>query len=236
VAVTGFVFAHTVNLLGIIELTESNFIVAAMAGALSGVIHAPLTGIFLIAEITGGYVLFVPLMIVCSMSFLIARYFEPYSIYARKLVEKGLHNKDRDRIVLNRIKLKNILETDFVSVMPTDTLGQLVDKIAHSKRNIFPVLDEDGHLTGIVLLDNIREVMFHHEQYDKVHVNEIMTQPPCILDENEEMYDVMKKFDTYNAWNLPVTERNKYIGFVSKSTIFTKYRGLLIKQSEQQYN
>ena len=235
-AVTGFVFAHTVNLLGIIELTEANFIVAAMAGALSGVIHAPLTGIFLIAEITGGYVLFVPLMIVSSLSFLIARYFEPYSIYARKLVEKGLHNKDRDNIVLNRIKLKNILETDFVSVMPSDTLGQLVVKIERTKRNIFPVLDENGHLQGVVLLDSIREVMFHHEQYDKVHVKELMTQPPCILDVNEEMYDVMKKFDSYNAWNLPVTEGNKYIGFVSKSTIFTKYRGLLIKQSEQQYN
>ena len=235
-AVTGFVFAHTVNLLGIIELTEANFIVAAMAGALSGVIHAPLTAIFLIAEITGGYVLFVPLMIVSSLSFLIARYFEPYSIYARKLVEKGLHNKDRDRIVLNRIKLKNILETDFVSVMPSDTLGQLVVKIERTKRNIFPVLDEDSHLQGVVLLDSIREVMFHHEQYGNVHVKELMTQPPCILDVNEELHDVMKKFDSYGAWNLPVTEGNKYIGFVSKSTIFTKYRGLLIKQSEQQYN
>lgn len=235
-AVTGFVFAHTINLLGIIHLTEANFIVAAMAGALSGVIHAPLTGIFLIAEITGGYVLFVPLMIVSSMSFLIARYFEPYSIYARKLVEKGLHNKDRDKIVLNRIKLKNILETDFVPVIPSDTLGQLVDKIQHSKRNIFPVLDEEGHLQGIILLDNIREIMFHHEQYDKILVKELFTEPPCILDVNEEMYDVMKKFDGYNSWNLPVTEGNKYIGFVSKSTIFTRYRSLLIRQSEQQYN
>lgn len=235
-AMTGFVFAHAVNLLGIIHLTEANFIVAAMAGALSGVVHAPLTGIFLIAEITGGYALFVPLMIVSSMSFLIARYFEPYSIYARKLVEKGIHSKDRDRIVLNRIKLRNILESDFVSVMPDDTLGYLVNKIEHSKRNIFPVLDEDGHLQGIVLLDNIREVMFHQEQYDKIHVKDLMTQPPCILDVNEEMYDVMKKFDGYNAWNLPVTEANKYIGFVSKSTIFTKYRSLLIKQSQQQYN
>jgi CIC family chloride channel protein len=234
-AMTGFVFAHAVNLLGIIQLTEGNFIVAAMAGALSGVIHAPLTGIFLIAEITGGYALFVPLMIVSSMSFLIARYFEPYSIYARKLVEKGLHTKDRDKIVLNRIKLKSILENDFVSVMPSDTLGQLVKKIEHTKRNIFPVLDEDGHLHGIVLLDNIREVMFHHEKYNTIHVKELMTQPPCILDVNEEMYHVMKKFDIYNSWNLPVTETNKYIGFVSKSTIFTKYRSLLIKQSEQQY-
>jgi CIC family chloride channel protein len=235
-AVTGFAFAHAVNLLGIIHLTEANFIVAAMAGALSGVIHAPLTGIFLIAEITGGYALFVPLMIVSSLSFLIARYFEPYSIYARKLVEKGLHGKDKDRIVLNRIKLKNIIETDFISVMPSDTLGTLVDKIEHSKRNIFPVLNEDGHVQGIILLDNIREIMFRQEQYEKLHIKELMTQPPCLLDVNEEMHDVMKKFDVYNAWNLPVTEGNKYIGFVSKSTIFTRYRSMLIKQTEQSYS
>ncbi|HNO70978.1 MAG TPA: chloride channel protein [Bacteroidia bacterium] len=235
-AMTGFIFAYALNLTGLVELTIPNFIVAAMAGALSGVMHAPLTAIFLIAEITGGYVLFVPLMIVSSISFLITKYFEPYSIYMKKLVEKGLHTKDRDRTVLNRIKLKSILETDFISVIPSDTLGQLVDKIEHSKRNIFPVLDEDGHLQGVISLDNIREVMFHHEQYDKIYVKDLMTKPPCILDINEEMHDVMKKFDVYNSWNLPVTEANKYIGFVSKSTIFTRYRSLLIRQSEQIYS
>ena len=232
-ALTGFVFAHAINLLGFIHLTESNFIVAAMAGALSGVVHAPLTGIFLIAEITGGYALFVPLMIVSSTSFLIARYFEPYSIYARKLVEKGLHTRDRDKIVLNKIKLKNVLETDFVTLTPTDTLGQLIDKFEHSRRNIFPVIDENGTFKGIVLLDNIREIMFHTEQYDKIHIKDIMTEPPCILDVHDELYDVMKKFETYSAWNLSVTEENKYIGIVSKSTIFNKYRNMLIKQSEE---
>lgn len=235
-AMTGFIFAYALNLTGLVELTIPNFIVAGMAGALSGVMHAPLTAIFLIAEITGGYVLFVPLMIVSSISFLITKYFEPHSIYMKKLVEKGLHTKDRDRTVLNRIKLKSILETDFVSVIPSDTLGQLVDKIEHSKRNIFPVLDEDGHLQGVISLDNIREVMFHHEQYDKIYVKDLMTQPPCILDINEELYYVMKKFDGYNAWNLPVTQANKYIGFVSKSAIFSKYRSLLIRQTESQFS
>ncbi|MEW6470024.1 MAG: chloride channel protein [Bacteroidota bacterium] len=235
-AMTGFVFAHTINLLGIIKLTEANFIVAAMAGALSGVVHAPLTAIFLIAEITGGYALFVPLMIVSSLSYLISRYFEPYSIYMRKLVQKGLHKRDRDRAVLNRIKLRSILETDFVAVRPEDTLGMLVDTIARSKRNIFPVLDEKGRLQGVVLLDNIREIMFHHEQYTTVYVRDLMMQPPCVIDANEEMYDVMKKFDSYSAWNLPVTEETRYIGFVSKSTIFTRYRNLLIKESKQSYS
>src|ERR1035437_1029558 len=235
-AMSGFVFAHVLNLLGIIELTEANFIVAGMAGALSGVMHAPLTAIFLIAEITGGYVLFVPLMIVSAISFLIARYFEPYSIYMRKLVSKGLHKRDRDKIVLNKIKLKNMVETDFINVTVENTLGELVDKIAHAKRNIFPVLDEDGHLLGVVLLDSIREIMFHHEKYNTIRVKDLMSHPPCILDVNEEMHDVMKKFDTYNSWNLPVTEGNKYTGFVSKSAIFTKYRHLLIKQSDQQFS
>jgi CIC family chloride channel protein len=235
-ALTGFVFAHALNLLGIIDLTEANFIVAGMAGALSGVMHAPLTAIFLIAEITGGYALFVPLMIVSSMSFLISRYFEPYSIYMRKLAAKGLHKRDRDKIVLNKIKLKDMVETDFVNVTTENTLGELVDKIAHSKRNIFPVLDEDNHLLGVVLLDSIREIMFHHEKYNTLFVKDLMTQPPSILDVNEEMHDVMKKFDTYNSWNLPVTEGNKYIGFVSKSAIFTKYRHLLIKQSDQHFS
>ena len=104
------------------------------------------------------------------------------------------------------------------------------------ERNIFPVLDEDNHLQGMVLLDSIREVMFHHEQYNAIRVKDLMSQPPVILDVNEEMHDMMKKFDTYSSWNLPVTEFNKYIGFVSKSAIFTKYRSLLIKQSEQQFN
>jgi len=235
-AMAGFAFVHVLNLFGLIELTEANFIVAGMAGALSGIMHAPLTAIFLIAEITGGYALFVPLMIVSSLSFLIARYFEPYSIYMRVLVKKGLHKIDRDKIVLNRIKLKNTIETDFVNISSENTLGELVDKIAHSKRNIFPVLDEKDHLQGVVLLDSIREIMFHHEKYDTLHVRDLMTQPPSILDINEDMYDVMKKFDEYNAWNFPVTDQNKYIGFVSKSTIFSKYRSLLIKQSEQQYS
>lgn len=235
-ALTGFIFAHALNLTGWVELTTPNFIVAGMAGALSGVMHAPLTAIFLIAEITGGYILFVPLMIVSAISFLITRYFEPYSIYMKALVRRGLHKHDKDKIVLNKIKLKNMVETDFVSVTPENTLGELVEKISHSKRNIFPVLDEDGHLQGIVLLDSIREVMFHHEKYSSIRVRDLMTQPPVILDVNEEMHLVMKKFDAYNSWNLPVTEANKYIGFVSKSAIFTKYRHLLIRQSEQQFN
>lgn len=233
-ALAGFFFAHLVNLLGIAELTVPNFIVAGMAGALSGVIHAPLTAIFLIAEITGGYVLFIPLMIVSAISYFFSRYFEPYSIYTKRLAQKGhLITADKDKNVLNRLKLKNLIETDFAAVNVSASLGELVEIIAHSKRNIFPVLDEEGLLKGIVLLDDIREIMFNHELYDKTHVRDIMTQPPALIKRDEDMQKVMKKFEDNNAWNLPVVEDGKYIGFVSKSNVFTRYRELLIKQSKQ---
>lgn len=235
-ALAGFVFSYSLNLTGLVTLSVENFIVAGMAGALSGVMHAPLTAIFLIAEITGGYSLFVPLMIVSALSYFITRYFEPYSIYMRKMAKKGYLKQNRDRMVLNKIKLENMVESDFETIKDNQTLGDLVDKVAHTRRNIFPVMDDDGHLNGIVLLDRIREVMFDQDKYDTLKVKDLMSQPPCILDINEEMYLVMKKFDAYNAWNLPVTRENKYIGFVSKSAIFSKYRDLLIKQSELQYS
>lgn len=234
-AVTGFTFVHSINLSGFFRLSEPNFIVAGMAGALSGVIHAPLTGIFLIAEITGGYALFVPLMIVSAISYLISRYFEPYSVYVRKLAEMGYGKYDRDKNALNMIKLKGIVETDFIPVKPGDSLRQLVETISRSKRNIFPVLNDKEKLVGIVLLDNIREIMFQHDLYDTMQVRELMTQPPAVLDVEEDLYNVMNKFENYNAWNLPVTTNGKYAGFVSKSTIFTKYRSLLIRQSEMQF-
>jgi CIC family chloride channel protein len=226
-AMTGFVFAHLINLLGIVELTESNFIVAAMAGALSGVVHAPLTAIFLIAEITGGYALFVPLMIVSSLSFLIARYFEPYSVYSRKLAEKGLHKNDEERKMLNRIVLADVIETDLVELKPGDTLGSLVQKIETSRRTVFPVLSDDHKLLGIITLDNIREIMFDRDKYDSVTVSGLMTLPQCTLDISDEVFDAMKKFDYFDEWYLPVTREGRYLGFVSKSVIFNEYRNHL---------
>ena len=233
-AMTGFVFAHLLNTLGIVHLTTNNFIVVAMAGALSGVVHAPLTAIFLIAEITGGYALFVPLMIVSSLSFLISRYLEPYSIYSRKLVEKGLHTNDKDRAALNRILLSEMVETDFHALKPEDTLGKLVQCISESRRNIFPVLDEDGSLLGIVFLDNVRDIMFDVSQYEEIKVTALMSQPACILNLDEEAYEVMKKFDYFDEWIFPVSKEGKYVGFVSKQGIFNEYRNLL-KSSEGEH-
>jgi CIC family chloride channel protein len=233
-ALTGFFFAQLINLLGIAQLTVPNFIVAGMAGALSGVIHAPLTAIFLIAEITGGYVLFIPLMMVSAISYFFTRYFEPYSIYTKRLAQRGhLITADKDKNVLNKLKLKNLIETDFIPVRSSATLGELVNLIAHSRRNIFPVVDKEGRLRGIVLLDDIREIMFNQDLYDKTFVRDIMTQPPAKIKRDDNMHRVMEKFEDNNAWNLPVVEDGKYIGFVSKSNIFTRYRELLIRQSQQ---
>jgi CIC family chloride channel protein len=230
-ALTGFVFTSFFNLTGLIELTVPNFIVAGMAGALSGVVHAPMTAIFLIAEITGGYALFVPLMIVSAFSYFISRYFEPYSIYTKRLAAKGLLlTQSKDKTVLNKLKLHKLLETDFVPLSPDQTLGELVDTFAHSKRNIFPVLNQHQHLIGLVQLENIREIMFHTERYDSTFVRDLMVKPNITIDAEESMVEVMHKFEAYNTWNIPVIEKGLYIGFVSKSSLLTQYRKQLNKQ------
>lgn len=230
-ALTGFVFATFFNLTGLIELTVPNFIVAGMAGALSGVVHAPMTAIFLIAEVTGGYALFVPLMIVSAFSYFISRYFEPYSIYTKRLAARGLLlTQSKDKNALNRLKLRKLLETDFVAVHPDSTLGELVDTFAHSKRNVFPVLDNDQHLIGLIQLENIREIMFHTERYDSTYVRDLMVKPNIIIDATENMVEVMRKFESYNTWNIPVIENGIYIGFLSKSTLLTQYRKQVTRQ------
>jgi CIC family chloride channel protein len=218
-------------LLGIIEAPVSNFTIVAMAGILSGVFHAPLTEIFLIAEITGGYELMIPLMIVSASSFMISKYFEPYSMDVKRLAKKGhVFTSDKDRNILTTLKISNLIETDFQLIEPSATLGQLVEVVAHSNRNIFPVVTNDMFV-GVIVLDNIREIMFKHDMYDKVFVKEIMRKPFAIISPDEDMQSVMKKFDETGAWNLPVLNEGKYIGFISKSSIFVQYRNRLIKNS-----
>lgn len=233
-ALCGFLFAHAINLSGIVHLTEPNFIVAAMAGALSGVVHAPLTAIFLIAEITGGYALFVPLMIVSSISFVIARYFEPYSLYSRVMKDWDSVNQKEDTALLSKIELLSVLETDFISVTETESLGELISKIEQSRRNVFPVVDTENKLKGIVTLDEIREVMFDQNLYDTLHVSDFMNVSPLQLDSTSDTYMAMKTFELNGLWNLPVTSEGRYLGFVSKSTILSRYRLLLIKNTEAQ--
>ncbi len=233
--VLGFWFTKTINFIypsG--AISSSNFTLVGMCGVMSGVLHAPLTAIFLIAEITGGYMLFVPLMLVSAISFTTISYFEKYSIYTKKLIEKGdLIQYDRDRIVLSLIDLKKIIEKDLLSIHPDAPLKELVDVVKVSKRNIFPVINDDGELEGIVTLDDIRDIMFDQEMQDNLIVKTIMQKPPSQVSPQEKMQSVMNKFELTQAWNLPVIDEGKYIGFVSKSRIFNAYRTKLIRQTKE---
>ena len=233
-AIVGFVTARLMSMMGL-SVSEANFALVGMAGLMSGVMHAPLTGIFLIAELTGGYHLFMPLMIVSVISYLTIMLFEPHSLYAMRLAQKGellTHNKDRN--VLTLLKMDSVLETDFITIFPEMTLGQLVKVISTSHRNVFPVVDNDGHLRGILLLDEVRNIMFQPRLYKRFTVEQLMTSPAAVLSSNMPMEKVMETFEDTGAWNLPVVdEEHKYLGFVSKSKIFNSYRHVLVHFSEE---
>lgn len=232
-AVLGFIFAKFINIAGISNLNEVNFIVLAMAGVLAGVIHAPLTAIFLIAEITGGYVLFIPLMIVVSLAYFISIYFEPFSAYTKGIAEKGeFIIYDRDKLILENMLLSNIIETDYIPLNINDPLESLIHAIEHSRKNTFPVVDQDNNLLGVVLLDDVREIIFDRDLYKLLLIRDVMTKPAAIIDVKERVYDMIKKADELNVWNLPVVRERKYVGFISKSTVLKHYRDLLVTQSQ----
>lgn len=234
---SGFFLARLINTLHLFPypISEKDFILVGMAGMLSGVLHAPLTAIFLIAEITGGYMLILPLMIVSSISFVTSSYFEPHSVYLKRLAKKGhVHYHDKDRTVLNVLKLNKLLEKDLVPVKAGGKLRDLVEAVSRSKRNIFPVIDEEERLQGIIQLDDIRQIMFKPEMYDKINVNDLMHPPADSISYSESMEEVMQKFDRTGAWNLPVVNASGiYIGLISKSKIFSHYRGTLKKQARE---
>lgn len=233
--IAGFIFSHFSNDFEFSAyLPEKNFALMGMAGVMSGVMHAPLTGVFLIAELTGGYDLFLPLMIVSVSSYLTIIAFEPHSIYSMRLAKKGqLLTHHKDRAVLTLMKMENVVETDFVTVHPEMDLGELVKAIASSHRNVFPVTDKEGVLIGIVLLDDIRNIMFRQELYHRFTVSKLMTSAPAKLFNTDGMEQVMQTFDDTKAWNLPVVdEEGRYEGFVSKSKIFNSYRQVLVHFSE----
>ncbi len=232
---TGYLFAKSTNLfLGGQVISTSNFTLVGMCGLLSGVLHAPLTAIFLIAEITSGYTLFVPLMLVSAISYSTSSYFEKYSVYTKKLIEKGdLIPNDKDKQVLSLIHLNKIIEKDLLKIHPDASLDDLVALVRISKRNIFPVVDEEGRLNGIVTLDDIREFMFDEESRKEIYVNSLMHNPPESVSSYERMESVMAKFEKTGAWNLPVIDKERYVGFVSKSRIFNAYRKKLIHQHKE---
>lgn len=234
-SLTGFIVATLINMTGIYPVSAENFALMGMAGLMSAVMHAPLTGVFLIAELTGGYGLFLPLLIVSGMSYLTIYLFEEHSIYSMRLAQKGeLLTHHKDKAVLTLMKVENVIEKDFDVVRPEMPLGELVKVISTAKRNIFPVVDEQGVMQGIVLLDDIRNIMFRTELYTRFRVAKLMISPPAIISVQDTMEKVMRVFDDTNAWNLPVVdESNRYIGFVSKSKIFNTYRQVLVHFSDE---
>ncbi len=229
----GFWFAHGVNYTRVTFLNEQNFIAVAMGGLISGVLHAPLTGIFLIAEITGGYILFIPLMIVSAMSYFIVRYFEPNSIYTKTLIERGYIILDKDTALLSELSINSVVENDFSTLNPRQTLRELVATVSASKRNLFPVIDKHNKLVGIITMDDIREVMFKQNLYDKIRVNELMSIPKITVGQAEKMEEVMKYFEEYEVWYIPVIDEDaQYVGFISKTVVLHQYRERLIETSD----
>ncbi len=233
----GNVYAKVINHLGLgFSISESNFTLIGMTGLMAGVLHAPLTSIFLIAEITGGYELFVPLMLVAALSFTITRYFVPHSIYTSELAKKGeLITHDKDKNVIMMMDFNKLIETNFVSVYPGQSLGSMLNNaVAKSSRNIFPVVNEKKEFLGVVLLDDIRDVMFKKKLYKKMTVRQFMHAAPEILYHDlDDGHSVMKKFKDSSAWNLPVVKDGEYFGFISRSKMLTAYRNKLIEVSLQ---
>ena len=232
--VMGNCFARIINQIDILpyKLPLANFTLIGMTALMTGVLHAPLTAIYLIAEVTGGYSLFVPAMVTAVVSFSIAKYFNKYSIYTMELGRKGeLVNQDKDQAILTLMDMESVIETNFVPVYTDMTLkGVVYEAVRESSRNIFPVLDrEKGSLEGVILLDDIRHLIFEKELYDKVSVLEMMQPPPALIQMGQDtMNQVMDKFQNTAAWNLPVVKNGKYIGFISKSKLLTVYRRKLI--------
>jgi CIC family chloride channel protein len=232
----GFVFAFGLNQTGMVHLNVTNFIIAGMAASISGMMHAPLTGIFLAAEITGGYVLMVPLMIVSALSYFINKGILKYSIYTKALAEQGnlLSLENRDHSVLRRIKLKYLIENDFVVLRPGDTPRSRSAAIVHTNRNVFPVVDESGMLTGILYSDQLLELLVSSNLDDQNRMIKEIAQPPDkTVTVNTSMFEVMQIMDSLDTRILPVVDDNGlYVGFVTKTGIFNKYRHLLMRQED----
>ena len=240
-AIAGFLFSNVWDLVLRLNLGSTGFILPkncslyGMAGLMSGIMHAPLTGIFLIAELTGGYQLFVPIMIVSVMSYLTINVFEPHSIYAMRLARKGeLITHDKDAAILTMLQLERLIERDFAPVHADWQLDKVVAAICNSRRNLFPVVDLAGHLLGVMSLDSVRKYIFRPELYKQYHVRDFMKDAPAVLRPGDTLREATAKFDETRAWSLPVVdERGVFQGFVSKSGLFNAYRRTLVNLSSQ---
>jgi len=239
--IAGFIFANLWDMGWGLTMGEACYLsprncgLYGMAGLMSGIMHAPLTGIFLIAELTGGYDLFVPLMIVSAVSYLTINIFEPHSIYAMRLARRGqLLTHDKDSAILTVLNLESLIEKDYKTVTPDLPFNKFTAIIAKSHRNIFPVVGTSGKLLGVVSLDSVRLYMFRPELYRQYTAGTFMKEPPAVLMANDSPKVALEKFKETQAWNLPVVDENNiYLGFVSRSGLFTRYRETLLKFSQE---
>lgn len=235
--IAGFIFSRLWNVNGVlsIHVPEKNFAMLGMCGLMSGVMHAPLTGIFLIAELTGGYQLFMPLMIVSVCAYLTIIVFEPHSIYSMRLAKKGqLLTHHKDRAILTLMSMDSVIEKYEEFLYPDMDLGQLVKQISDSRRDVFPVVNRQNELMGVLYLDNVRHIMFRQELYHRFHVGELMSEPVARLMISDSMDVVVSTFDKTHAWTLPVVESSGvFVGFIRKSKVFTNYRQMLADMSDE---
>ena len=233
-AFLGYALAQILILLGAEHIKTTNFIAAGMGGVLAGVMHAPMTGIFLIAEITGGYMLLVPLMIVSSLSYFVCKKIFPYNIYKSVIAERGgTPEPNQNTLAASGVPLANMIERDFLPVKPDDTLRVVVQTVVKSRHNIFPVVDDEGKLEGVIVLDNIRQFLLNEQLYDIVLAYDIMIEPGPLLKASDSLSDAAALFESLKTWNLPVVNSDgKYVGFISKSGVFDQYREILKTKQE----
>jgi CIC family chloride channel protein len=223
----GLLYGLALNQFGI-DISVSNMALVGMAGMIAGVVHAPLTSIFLIAEITGGYELFFPLMLASTISYGTTRYFEKNSVYTVQLAKRGelmTHHKDRN--ILLMMKVTDLIETNFSTVHADQTLRDLIKVITKSSRNIYPVVDDKNNLQGIVKLDDIRHIMFNQEMYDSTQISDLMITPEWTIESTDQMEEVARQFSESGRFNIPVLRNGKYLGFVSRARVFSSYREML---------
>lgn len=227
-AIAGYFLVFLLNTFFDLGVPENNFALAGMAGMMAAVMHAPLTGIFLTAEITGGYGLFIPLLITSTVAYVTIMRFEPHSIYTKHLAQTGdLITHHKDKAILRSMEVKKLIENDFEIISPDASLRDLVKSISKSNRNLFPIVDEDGYLKGMVKLSKVKHLIFEHELYDQVMVKDLMFMPEFYISSKDNMETVAKKFETSNRYNLAVIDDGKYLGFISRAVVFSNYRKTL---------
>ena len=233
-AIAGLFFSQALRGGAGIDISMSNFALTGMAGMIAAVIHAPLTAVFLIAELTGGYHLFLPLILVATTSYATARIFVSNSVYTIQLAKRGeLMTHHKDKAVLMMLQLQDLIESDFNILRPLDTMGRLIETIRHAHRNIFPVVEEDGTFRGLIKLDDVRHIMFDREMYQNVYVRDLMFMPDYVILYDDSVEEVARKFQESGRYNIAVLKHGKYLGFISRARLFSKYRDLLKDFSEE---